>query len=302
MGNLVCCKQQESAPEIQFRESGALDRSKTGPISKVTHPQPVMYKEELKETPEESETLATIGSVNISTPKSQSQQSIKIRRSQLLSSRKGKLSDFFLIKEQLGTGAFGSVYRAIDKKSQEVRAVKTIVLPDDQSRVQRMLEEVDILKTLDHPNILTVYETILEDNKLHIVTELCTGGELFDRIIESGHFSENQAARIMFDIMKAVMYCHRFGIVHRDIKPENLLFETRDPDSLIKVIDFGTSKKMKPNTKLRTLMGTVRLIQAYYIAPEVLLGYYDEKCDIWSCGVILYILLCKINSRWIPSF
>ena len=295
MGNLICCKANESGPEIRFDKPDSVNQAKSNlePNEKVI--KAVVYKEEQKEGHEENETQASVESITYSHLRSKSQlESVKIRRSHLLTNKKGKLSDFYIVKEQLGTGAFGSVYRAIDKKSHEIRAVKTLVLPDEQPRAERVLEEVDILKTLDHPNIITIYEVILEDNKLHIVTELCTGGELFDRIIDSGHFSENQAAKIMFDVIKAVMYCHKFGIVHRDLKPENLLFETKELDALIKVIDFGTSKKIKPNTKLRTLMGTVRYIQAYYIAPEVLLGYYDEKCDIWSCGVILYILLCKI--------
>jgi calcium-dependent protein kinase len=178
-----------------------------------------------------------------------------------------------------------------------MRAIKSLEIPTNKEKYRRVMEEVNILRTLDHPNIITIFEVINEDNKLHIITELCTGGELFERIIKTGYFSENLAAKIMFDIMKAVMYCHNSGIVHRDLKPENLLFENKESHALIKVIDFGTSKKLSPNTKLKSMMGT-----AYYIAPEVIDGRYDEKCDVWSCGVILYILLCKRYLGGYPPF
>ena len=257
MGNLVCCMANESGPKIRLDRPDTLNQtaSKFGPNENVI--QSVMHKE----AHEENETKASVESIPYSNLRSKSElESIKIRRSNLLSNKRGKLTDFYILKEHLGTGAFGSVYRAIDKKTHEIRAVKTLVLPDEQSKARKMLEEVEILKTLDHPNIIPIYEVILEEDKLHIVTELCTGGELFDRILDSGRFSENQAAKMMFDIMKAVMYCHKFGIVHRDLKAENLLFETKNPDALIKVIDFGTSKKINPNTKMKTLMGTVSVI------------------------------------------
>lgn len=114
---------------------------------------------------------------------------------------------------------------------------------------------------------------------------MCTGGELFDKLIEIKHFSEADAARIMKQILSALAYCHSNKIVHRDIKPENLLYENENKNSQLKVIDFGTSKRMKGDN-LKEIIGT-----AYYMAPELFSEYYDEKCDIWSAGVVLYILL-----------
>lgn len=118
------------------------------------------------------------------------------------------------------------------------------------------------------------------------MTELCKGAELFDWMVENGTFSENLAAKYMWEIVSAIHHCHKAGIVHRDIKPENLLFESREPNARLKVIDFGISKKIVPGQVLSSLSGTI-----YYIAPEVIEGFYDEKCDIWSCGVVLYIML-----------
>lgn len=149
----------------------------------------------------------------------------------------------------------------------------------------------------DHPNIIKVYEFYQDDKYFYIVTELCLGGELFDKIQEESHFSEKKAALIIKQILSAIFYCHQHKIVHRDLKPENLLLESDKDDYALKVIDFGTSRTFDPQHKLSQRMGTVTLYylflkQPYYMAPEVIKRKYDHKCDIWSIGVILYIMLC----------
>ena len=138
----------------------------------------------------------------------------------------------------------------------------------------------------------------------YIVTELCEGGELFDRILENGRLLESDAADIMRQVFSAVFYCHKNHIVHRflnflkipyflyknlksDLKPENILYDNKKEDSPVKIIDFGVSKEFNPNATMHQRTGT-----AYYIAPEVLKKCYNEKCDLWACGVILYIMLC----------
>ena len=151
-------------------------------------------------------------------------------------------------------------------------------------------KEINILKTLDHPNIIKVYEFFKTEKYIYIINELCTGGELFDKIVDVKYFSEIVACNIMRQLLSAVAYCHEKGVIHRDLKPENILIEKVEEKNKdffhIKVIDFGTCEMLK-KSKLTEQIGT-----SFYIAPEVLKNGYNEKCDLWSCGVILYILLC----------
>ena len=156
-------------------------------------------------------------------------------------------------------------------------------------------KEIQVLKELEHPNIIKIHEYYI-DNKYHyIITELLNGGELYDSIVKVQRFNERKAAHIMRQILSALNYLHSKGIVHRDIKPENILVEKADTNSElgddfeslnIKLIDFGASIFFKENQKL-----TVKIGSPYYIAPEVLNRNYDEKCDIWSSGVVLYVML-----------
>ncbi len=133
---------------------------------------------------------------------------------------------------------------------------------------------------------MKLFEFFQDEKRYYIVTELCTGGELFDKITKKQIFGEKDAAKYFKQILSAVVYCHAHHIVHRDLKPENLLLESNEENANIKVIDFGTSQTFNPDKKMSQKFGT-----PYYIAPEVLKKEYNEKCDVWSCGVILYILL-----------
>lgn len=151
------------------------------------------------------------------------------------------------------------------------------------------MNEINILKKIDHPNIMRIIEYYISQRHIYIVSEYLTGGELFDRIVSQQHFTEYMAAVYIKQILSAVSYLHQHKIIHRDLKPENIVFETKDPNSQLKIIDFGTCRKLVETEKLHSRLGT-----AYYIAPEVLNGEYDQKCDIWSCGVILYIFLFGI--------
>ena len=140
--------------------------------------------------------------------------------------------------------------------------------------------------TQDHPNILKIYEVIQSAHSYHIITELLTGGELLTKIINGSPCSEPHIAHYMQQILSAVSYCHEQKIIHRDMKLENLVFETTAEDSLLKVIDFGASCWIAEEAL--GLAGT-----DYYLAPEILRGeQYDEKCDVWSCGVVMYVLFC----------
>merc|ERR1712032_682221 len=150
-------------------------------------------------------------------------------------------------------------------------------------------QEIAIMKMMDHPNIVKLFETFEDHRNIYLVMELCSGGELFDRIIDAGHFTEVQAAILMQQILRAMFYMHENHICHRDLKPENFIFMTKDPieKALLKIIDFGLSCKFEQGQVLTTKAGT-----PYYVAPQVLAGKYDHQSDIWSCGVIMFVLLC----------
>ena len=141
----------------------------------------------------------------------------------------------------------------------------------------------------DHPNVIKLYEYFEDDKNVYLVTELCEGGELFDRIVKNEYFNEALAAKTFKMILMALNYCHSQNIVHRDLKPENFLYSTNEESSDLKIIDFGLSKILAKGKlqRMKSRAGT-----PYYISPEVLTGNYDVSCDMWSAGCILYILLC----------
>ena len=191
----------------------------------------------------------------------------------------------------IGNGYFGTVRVAVLKNNPTKKfAVKTIFKEKIQKNLHLLKRELEILKTLDHPNIVKFYETYQDDKFFHFVMEYCSGGELLERIADNGYLNEKDAAAIMKKIFSAVKYLHEHGIVHRDLKPENFLFSHKGKDAEIKIIDFGLSKQFEGENgigvHLQTMVGT-----AFYVAPEVLQGNYDNRCDNWSLGVITYILL-----------
>lgn len=204
---------------------------------------------------------------------------IKVRRSDIRSS--------YQIWEKIAEGGFGSVFIVKHLKSGKNRAMKRISISGQNSGdIEGLLREVSILKRMDHTNIIKIHEVFLDHLHLSIVTELCRGGELFEKIVKEGSLSEKQTARLMLEMVSAVVYLHSNNIVHRDLKPENMLFETAEANSHLKLIDFGTCKHFQKGLQTLEKVGS-----PYYIAPEVLTGKYNEKCDVWSLGVIFYIML-----------
>ena len=216
-------------------------------------------------------------------------ESLRVSGGDFVIEKKGKLRDTYRIGNKLGDGAFGSVRKIIHRVTGEIRAVKTIHKKNLRSEDERQtfFNEVSVLRALDHPNILKLYEFYQDDKNFYLITELCNGGELFDRIISHGSFSEAVAANYMRQILSVISYCHDRNVVHRDLKPENFLLDTTAEEANLKVIDFGTAQFFTPGIKLTAKFGT-----PYYIAPEVLKCRYDEKCDVWSAGVNMYVLLC----------
>ncbi|KAL8272027.1 hypothetical protein Esti_004151 [Eimeria stiedai] len=197
-------------------------------------------------------------------------------------------SDRYKGQRVLGKGSFGEVILCKDKVTGQEYAVKVISKRQVKQKTDKelLLKEVELLKKLDHPNIMKLYEFFEDKGYFYLVTEVYTGGELFDEIISRKRFSEVDAARIIRQVLSGITYMHKNKVVHRDLKPENLLLESKRKDANIRIIDFGLSTHFESTKKMKDKIGT-----AYYIAPEVLHGTYDEKCDVWSTGVILYILL-----------
>jgi calcium-dependent protein kinase len=201
----------------------------------------------------------------------------------------GKLTDRYDVdKKVMGEGSFGSVFKASCRDTKALRAVKAIELKAVKNPV-RFEREINIAKQLDHPNVVRLYEVFRDAKKIYLVMELCTGKELFDRIVEEAPtgFDEAKAAPYVRQMLSALCYLHAQKFAHRDVKPENFLLQSKEPDAALKIIDFGLACQFQAGTSMTTKAGT-----AYYVAPEVLKGEYNEKCDIWSAGVISFILLC----------
>jgi len=211
-------------------------------------------------------------------------------RSHLIPSKSGNIRGSYTLNiKKLGEGAYGSVSSSVHQETGAKRAVKTMS-KGNPKHVQRFRQEIEILKTMDHPNIIKLYETFEDRGQIYLVMELCEGKELFDRIIDAGHFTEQNAAVVMQQMLSAVFYMHTNLVCHRDLKPENFLFVSGGPidKSVLKLIDFGLATRFQVGggQSLCTKAGT-----AYYVAPQVLQGKYDQACDIWSAGVIMFTML-----------
>ena len=210
-----------------------------------------------------------------------------IQQSDFIHQKTTKLSSDYKIIKKLGSGAFSEVFLIQNRVTGVLDCSKIIQLSSlNDFEGEDIMNEIKTLSDMDHPNIMKIKGFYKTNNHLYIISEYLSGGELFDRIIEAHNFNEVQAANLIQQILSAVSYLHKRGIIHRDLKPENIVFESDAKDSLIKIIDFGTSRQLKKGEKLKSRLGT-----AYYIAPEVLQLNYDSKCDVWSCGVILFIFI-----------
>ena len=196
----------------------------------------------------------------------------------------------YKFKSCIGGGHFGTVrkaYKKTDKETLTYYAIKSIPMKNLSNNIDDFVKEVDIISTLDHPNIIKFYETYHDKCFFHIVMELCRGKEILYQMNNNGCMEEKKVVNIIVKILLAIAHCHNRGITHRDLKPENILFDSMKPDAEIKLIDFGLSRKYDKEQKMHSILGT-----PYYVAPEVLKGEYDEKCDIWSIGAVTYLLLC----------
>ncbi|KAJ3675620.1 hypothetical protein LUZ60_004662 [Juncus effusus] len=219
-----------------------------------------------------------------------------LRVESVLNRKTEMMKDVYIVGKKLGQGQFGTTYLVTHKITGKEFACKSInkrklVQDDDVDDVRR---EIQIMHHVcGHPNIISI-EGAYEDNlHVHVLMELCNGGELFDRIINRGHYSEKRAADLARVIVGVVEACHSLGVMHRDLKPENFLFVNEDEDAPLKAIDFGLSIFFKPGEVFTDVVGS-----PYYVAPEVLRKRYGPEADVWSAGVIIYILLCGVPPFW----
>ncbi|KAL4585105.1 hypothetical protein LXL04_009720 [Taraxacum kok-saghyz] len=206
------------------------------------------------------------------------------------------IRDLYTLGQKLGQGQFGTTYLCTENSTNTNYACKSIskrklISKEDVEDVRR---EIQIMHHLaGHKNIVTIKGAYEDTLYVHIVMELCNGGELFDRIIQRGQYSECKAAELTKIIVGVVEACHSLSVMHRDLKPENFLLVNRDDDFSLKAIDFGLSVFFKPGQVFKDVVGS-----PYYVAPEVLKKNYGPEADVWTAGVILYILLSGVPPFW----
>jgi len=199
--------------------------------------------------------------------------------------------------KQLGSGGTADVYLVTHKESKIKYALKVVKLGRirDQSKKDMLLREIQLIKMLDHPNTVKVIEVFQRLNYIYIVMELCTGGELFDKLYsqkvmpgeKAPRFTEADSQYLSKKMVASIAYLHHNGIVHRDLKLENFIFTSESDDAEIKLIDFGFSRQyLEKDAKMTNMVGT-----CYYLAPEVLKKDYTESSDLWSLGVVIYMMV-----------
>ncbi|KAK4834506.1 hypothetical protein QYF36_023968 [Acer negundo] len=217
----------------------------------------------------------------------------------VLQTKTGHLKEYYNLGRKLGHGQFGTTFLCLEKESGKEYACKSIakrklITEDDVEDVRR---EIQILHHLSgHSNVIAIEGAYEDSVAVHVVMELCAGGELFDRIVKKGHYTERKAAQLARTIVGFVETCHSLGVMHRDLKPENFLFVNEEEDSPLKAIDFGLSVFFKPGDTFFDVVGS-----PYYVAPEVLRKKYGPEADVWSAGVIIYILLSGVPPFWAES-
>ncbi|RDX94343.1 Calcium-dependent protein kinase 20, partial [Mucuna pruriens] len=222
--------------------------------------------------------------------------SVGLQVDSVLGRKTENMKEFYSLGRKLGQGQFGTTFMCVQKGVNKEFACKSIAKRKltTQEDVEDVRREIQIMHHLaGHPNVIQIVGAFEDAVAVHVVMELCAGGELFDRIIQRGHYTERKAAELARLIVSVVEACHSLGVMHRDLKPENFLFVNHEEDSPLKTIDFGLSVFFRPGETFTDVVGS-----PYYVAPEVLRKHYGPECDVWSAGVIIYILLSGVPPFW----
>ncbi|KAK1273144.1 Calcium-dependent protein kinase 33 [Acorus gramineus] len=233
---------------------------------------------------------------NFSPPPHQQNQSKPSQLGTLLGKPMCDLSTLYILDKELGRGQFGITYLCTERSTGLKYACKSISKGKLVSKtdIEDVRREILILQHLTgQPNIVEFRGAYEDDKAVHLVMEVCSGGELFDKIIARGSYTEREASVICGEIVNVVRVCHFMGVMHRDLKPENFLFSNKEEGAALKATDFGLSVFFDEGTSYKDIVGS-----AYYVAPEVLNQNYGKEIDVWSAGVILYILLSGVPPFW----
>eukprot|EP00747_Dinoflagellata_sp_TGD_P148493 gnl/TRDRNA2_/TRDRNA2_176928_c3_seq15.p1 gnl/TRDRNA2_/TRDRNA2_176928_c3~~gnl/TRDRNA2_/TRDRNA2_176928_c3_seq15.p1 ORF type:complete len:323 (+),score=68.26 gnl/TRDRNA2_/TRDRNA2_176928_c3_seq15:56-1024(+) len=204
----------------------------------------------------------------------------------------GKITEFYdMDKKKLGEGSYGTVCKATNKTTGVVRACKSISKAQ-MKNLDRFKQEIAIMKMCDHPNILKLFESFEDHRNIYLILELCSGGELFDRIKARGYYPEEEARKLLANLLNAVAFIHSKLVVHRDLKPENILMVSKSNHTDAKISDFGLAMISESDRQ-----GPPRSTQScgtdFYLAPEIIRREeYGSEVDMWSCGVVAYVVLC----------
>ncbi|KAA6397380.1 MAG: putative Calcium/calmodulin-dependent protein kinase type 1 [Streblomastix strix] len=209
----------------------------------------------------------------------------------LINGLPSNLTSNYEILDALGEGSYAKVKRGKNIQTGQLVAIKFIEkskIVSDPIQKQNLLTEITAMQSMKHPYIIELYEVYELEDKLCLVMELASGGEVFNKLADRGSYSERDASLLMLQLFQAVKYMHDRGIAHRDLKLENILYENTNFYSPIKISDFGLSKVIEKEQLMMTCCGTPG-----YVAPEVLsYSGYGKECDLWSLGIIMYVLLC----------
>ena len=240
-----------------------------------------------------STTTQNIENIILGSILSKEEKKLSLTFESLVSKQTEKPSKKYKVLNVIGNGSFGKVYKAMNIITDNLVAIKSIKKKDSEVEGEDIKNEINVLKKMSHPNIVKIYEFYDIKDNYYLITEFCKFGELYNFI--KFHFSEKQICVLFYQVFSGLIYLHEKNIIHRDIKLENIMIDAIEKDNIttepyfyIKIIDFGSAKFFSSHKKEDEIIGS-----CYYIAPEVLKKKYNEKCDTWSAGVLLYMCLTK---------